>query len=199
MLFSGLLAWGLGLALFVRADLGLGPWDAFHQGLGFQLGITIGQASVITGITLLLLWIPLRQRPGFGTVFNVFIIGPAMDFGLWLLPPEIDALWLRALMLLGGMACIGIGSALYLPAGLGAGPRDGLMMGLHEKLGWSIRLSRTAVEASALAIGWAMGGTVGIGTLIFAFGIGALVQTSLAHSRRFLPDWRMPAPAPVQR
>jgi uncharacterized membrane protein YczE len=102
-------------------------------------------------------------------------------------------------MLVAGMACVGLGSALYLPAGLGAGPRDGLMMGLHDKLGWSIRVSRTAVEASALAIGWAMGGTVGIGTLVFAFGIGPLVQASLAHSSRWLPDWRLQATAPAQR
>jgi uncharacterized membrane protein YczE len=199
MLFSGFLFWGFGLALFVRAGLGLGPWDAFHQGLGFQFGITIGNASVITGLLVLLLWIPLRQRPGFGTILNVLTIGPATDLGLWLLPPDIDLLWLRVLMLLGGMACIGLGSALYLPAGLGAGPRDGLMMGLNAKLGWSLRIARTAVEASALAIGWLMGGTVGIGTLVFALGIGPLVQASLTHSRRFLPDWRMPAPAPIQR
>src|SRR6185369_14399219 len=199
MLFSGFLAWGFGLALFVRANLGLGPWDAFHQGLGFQIGITIGQASIIAGVIVLLFWIPLRQRLGLGTVLNVLTIGPFTDLGLWLLPQEIESLWLRGAMLAGGMACVGLGSALYLPAGLGAGPRDGLMMGLHAKLGWSIRASRTAVEASALAIGWAMGGTVGIGTLVFAFGIGPLVQASLAHARRWLPDWRIPAPAPVQR
>lgn len=199
MLFSGFLAWGFGLSLFVRANLGLGPWDAFHQGLGFQLGITIGQASIIAGFIVLLLWIPLRERPGIGTVFNVLTIGPATDVGLWLLPEGIENLWLRAAMLLGGLACIGLGSALYLPAGLGAGPRDGLMMGLHRKLGWSIRVSRTAVEASALGIGWAMGGTVGIGTLIIAFGIGPVVQASLTHSRRWLPDWRLPAPVAVQR
>jgi uncharacterized membrane protein YczE len=199
MLFSGVLAWGFGLALFVRAHLGMGPWDAFHQGLGFRLGITIGQASIIAGVIVLLFWIPLRQRPGFGTVFNVLTIGPFTDLGLWLLPQGIESLWVRGAMLAGGMACIGLGSALYLPAGLGAGPRDGLMMGLHNKLGWSIRLSRTAVEASALAIGYAMGGTVGIGTLVFALGIGPLVQASLAHSRRWLRDWRLPAPASAQQ
>ena len=199
MLFSGFLAWGFGLALFVRANLGLGPWDAFHQGLGFRLGITIGNASVITGLIVLLFWIPLRQKPGFGTVFNVLTIGPATDLGLWLVPPGIENLWLRGAMLLAGMACIGLGSALYLPAGLGAGPRDGLMMGLHNKLGWSIRTSRTAVEASALAIGWAMGGTVGIGTLVFALGIGPLVQASLTHSRRWVRDWRLAAPAPARQ
>jgi uncharacterized membrane protein YczE len=199
MLFSGFLAWGFGLALFVRAHLGMGPWDAFHQGLGFRLGITIGNASIIAGLIVLLFWIPLRQKPGFGTVFNVLTIGPFTDLGLWLLPPEIENLWLRGAMLAGGMACIGLGSALYLPAGLGAGPRDGLMMGLHDKLGWSIRLSRTAVEASALAIGWAMGGTVGIGTVVFALGVGPLVQASLAQGRRWLPDWRLPAPATIRR
>lgn len=199
MLFSGFLAWGFGLALFVRADLGLGPWDAFHQGLGFQLDLTIGTASIIASVIVLLFWIPLRQRPGLGTVLNALTIGPATDFSLWLLPQDIESLWLRGAMLAAGMACVGLGSALYLPAGLGAGPRDGLMMGLHDKLGWSIRVSRTAVEASALVIGWAMGGTVGIGTLVFAFGIGPLVQASLTHSRRWLPDWRLPAPASAQR
>jgi uncharacterized membrane protein YczE len=199
MLFSGFVFWGLGLALFVRADLGLGPWDAFHQGLAFQLGITIGQASVIASVIVLVFWIPLRQRPGAGTVFNALTIGPFMDLGLWLLPENIENLWLRGAMLLAGMACVGLGSALYLPAGLGAGPRDGLMMGIHHKFGWSIRLSRSAVEASALAIGWAMGGTVGIGTLVFAFGIGPVVQTSLNQARRFLPDWRLPAPAAAKQ
>ena len=199
MLFSGFLFWGLGLALFVRARLGLGPWDAFHQGLGFQLGITIGQASIIASVIVLLFWIPLRQRPGIATVFNALTIGPFVDLGLWLLPESIENLWLRGAMMLAGMACVGLGSALYLPAGLGAGPRDGLMMGLHHKFGWSIRLSRSAVEASALAIGWAMGGSVGIGTLVFAFGIGPVVQASLTQGRRFLPDWRMPAPAAAKR
>jgi uncharacterized membrane protein YczE len=199
MLFSGFLAWGLGLALFVRASLGMGPWDAFHQGLGFQLGITIGTASIIASVLVLLFWIPLRQRPGIGTICNALAIGPFTDFFLWLLPQDIENLWLRGAMLFVAMACIGVGSALYLPAGLGAGPRDGLMMGLHNKLGWSIRLSRTAVEACALGVGWAMGGTVGIGTLVFAFGIGPLVQASLKHSGRFLPDFRLPAPAPVRR
>jgi uncharacterized membrane protein YczE len=199
MLFSGFLMWGIGLALFVRADLGLGPWDAFHQGLGFQLGITIGQASIIASVIVLLFWIPLRQRPGIGTVFNALTIGPFVDLGLWLLPESIESLWLRGVMLLAGMICVGLGSALYLPAGLGAGPRDGLMMGLHDKLGWSIRLSRSAIEASALAIGWGMGGTVGVGTLVFAFGIGPVVQASLNQARRFLPDWRLPAPVTAKQ
>jgi uncharacterized membrane protein YczE len=194
MLFAGFAAWGLGLSLFVRANLGMGPWDAFHQGLARQLGLTIGTASIIASVIVLLFWIPLRQRPGYGTILNALAIGPFTDLGLWLLPQEIGSLWLRAAMLLAGMACVGLGSALYLPAGLGAGPRDGLMMGLNRKTGWSIRVSRTCVEASALAIGWAMGGTVGIGTVVFAFGIGPVVQFSLAHAHRFLPDFRLPPP-----
>ena len=199
MLLSGFLLWGLGLALFVRANLGLGPWDAFNQGLSFQTGITMGTANVVASVLVLLFWIPLRQRPGIGTIGNALTIGPFMDFFLWLLPHEIESLWLRAAMLAVGMACVGLGSALYLPAGLGAGPRDGLMIGLHNKTGLSLRMSRTLIEASALALGWLMGGTVGIGTLVFAFGIGPVVQTSLAQARRWLPDWRLPAPAPVQR
>ncbi len=194
MLFAGFAAWGLGLSLFVRANLGMGPWDAFHQGLARQLGLTIGTASIIASVIVLLFWIPLRQRPGYGTILNALAIGPFTDLGLWLLPQEIGSLWLRSAMLLAGMACVGLGSALYLPAGLGAGPRDGLMMGLNRKTGWSIRVSRTCVEASALAIGWAMGGTVGIGTVVFAFGIGPVVQFSLAHAHRFLPDFRLPPP-----
>jgi uncharacterized membrane protein YczE len=199
MLISGFIAWGVGLALFVRANLGLGPWDAFHQGLGFQAGITIGQASVVAGFCILLLWIPLRERPGIGTILNVLLIGPVTDIGLRIIPEGIEPYWLRALMLLTGMACIGIGSALYLPAGLGAGPRDGLMMGLNRKFGWSLRVSRTMVEASALGIGWLMGGTVGIGTLVFAFGIGPLVQASLRYGKRWLPDWRLPAPTAAKQ
>jgi uncharacterized membrane protein YczE len=199
MLFSGFLLWGLGLALFVRANLGMGPWDAFHQGLGFQLGITIGTASIIASVMVLLFWIPLRQRPGIGTICNALTIGPFTDFFLWLLPQDIESLWLRGAMLPAAMACVGVGSALYLPAGLGAGPRDGLMMGLHDKLGWSIRASRTAVEACALGFGFLMGGTVGVGTLVFAFGIGPVVQTSLTHARRWLPDWRLPAPASARQ
>lgn len=194
MLFAGFAAWGFGLALFVRANLGMGPWDAFHQGLGFQTGLSIGTASIITGLFILLLWIPLKERPGLGTIGNVLTIGPAMDLGLWLLPVEIESYWLRGLMLLIGMACVGIGSALYLPAGLGAGPRDGLMLGLNRKTGWSIRLSRSLVEASALGIGILMGGKFGIGTVVFALGIGPVVQFSLAHAHRFLPDFRLPPP-----
>lgn len=194
MLFAGFAAWGFGLALFVRANLGMGPWDAFHQGLGFQTGLSIGTASIITGLAILLLWIPLKERPGLGTIGNVLTIGPATDLGLWLLPVGIESYWLRGLMLLAGMACVGIGSALYLPAGLGAGPRDGLMLGLNRKTGWSIRLSRSLVEASALGIGILMGGKFGIGTIVFALGIGPVVQFSLAHSHRFLPDFRLPPP-----
>ena len=188
MLFSGLLFWGFGLALFVRANLGLGPWDAFHQGLGLQIGITIGSASVITGLALLLLWIPLRERPGWGTLCNALCVGPAMDLGLWLIP-TVEDLLVRWAMLIIGMLLIGAGSALYLPPRLGAGPRDGLMLGFARRFGWSVRRSRTMIEASALLVGFLMGGRVGLGTIVFALGVGPVVQTSLNLSRRLLPHW----------
>ena len=154
----------------------------------------MGTASIIASVIVLLFWIPLQAAAGHRHHLQCADHRARHRFlGLWLLPPEIESLWVRGAMLLAGMVCVGVGSALYLPAGLGAGPRDGLMMGLHNKLGWSIRLSRSAVEASALGIGFLMGGTVGVGTLVFAFGIGPVVQFSLTHGSRWLPDWRLPA------
>lgn len=182
-LFAGFACFGIGIALMVQADLGLGPWDVFHQGFAHRAGITIGTAGVITGAFVLLAWLPLQQKPGFGTVLNVLTIGPICDLGLSFIPLAEGPVQGWA-MLLGGVALTGIGSALYLPTKLGAGPRDGLMMGLHRKFNLSIRLARTVVELFALGFGWWLGGKVGVGTLVFALGIGPTIQFMLAVVKR---------------
>jgi uncharacterized membrane protein YczE len=174
-LIVGLILFGLGIALMAEAGLGLGPWEAFHQGLGRLTGLEIGTISVLLGIPILLLWLPLGERPGVGTLLNVVLIGTATNVGIALLPSAIG-LGAQLAMMLAGLLIIGLGSGLYLAADLGAGPRDGLMTGLHHRFGWSIRRARTLVEVTVLALGWLLGGTIGIGTLAFAFGIGPLVQ-----------------------
>lgn len=184
-LLLGFVIWGLAVALQVRAELGLSPWDVFHQGLGFRLGITIGMAGVVTSVGVLLLWIPLRMKPGIGTVLNALVIGPSADLFLLVLPP-IDDLFLRWVFLLLGILLMGVGSALYLPARLGTGPRDGVMVGLNRKFGFSIRFARTIVEVCALVIGWFLGGTVGLGTLVAALGIGPTIQACLQIRHRLV-------------
>ena len=173
-LFAGLVLCGVGIALTVQADLGLGPWDVFHQGVSELTGIPIGTVVILTGATVLLAWIPLRQRPGIGTIANMIVIGLVADLALlWL--PEPDLLGVRIAFMLAGVLLFGPGSGLYIGAGLGPGPRDGLMTGLAAR-GPSIRLVRTGIELAALAVGLALGGTVGIGTVLFAFTIGPNVQ-----------------------
>jgi len=171
---------GLGLALMVVADLGLAPWEVLHQGISRQTGIPIGTVGILTGIIVLVLWIPLRERIGLGTVANVIVIGIVIDLTLLLLPARIDDLTLRWAALAGGLLLVGAGSGFYIGAGLGPGPRDGLMTGLARR-GHSIRVVRGGIEISVLAAGWLLGGTVGIGTVIFAFGIGPLVQVALGR------------------
>lgn len=183
-LILGLVCFGVGIALMVEAGLGLGPWEALNQGVARQLGLEIGTVSVLLGIPILALWWPLGERPGIGTVLNVLCIGTSTNAAIALLPsPAVDALAvtsaIRLAMMLGGVAAIAVGSGLYLSTDLGAGPRDGLMTGVHHRFGWSIRRARTAIELIVLGIGWALGGTVGIGTVVFAVGIGPLVQVAL--------------------
>ena len=177
-LLAGLLTFGLGISLMVEAGLGLGPWEALHQGISVRTGIPIGTVSILLGIPILALWWPLGQRPGIGTLINVAIIGTATNVGNLLIPTQHE-LPAQVAMMLAGVVVIGIGSGLYLSADLGPGPRDGLMVGLHRRFGWSIRRARTLVELSALGVGWALGGTIGVGTLAFAFGIGPIVQVML--------------------
>lgn len=188
-LLLGLVTFGLGIALMAEAGLGLGPWEAFHQGIARQTGLELGTVSILLGVPILLLWWPLGERPGIGTVLNVVLIGTSTNVGLALLPtPPDGALLMRLALMAGGVVVIAIGSGLYLSTDLGPGPRDGLMTGLHHRFGWSIRRSRTVVELSVLVIGWLLGGTVGLGTVVFAFGIGPLVQVTL---RWFDPEDRL--------
>jgi uncharacterized membrane protein YczE len=180
VLLLGLVVFGVGIAMMVNADMGLGPWEAFHQGIARQTGLAIGTVSILLGIPIIALWWPLGERPGIGTLCNVLLIGTSTNVGIALLPvPPVDAVAVRFVMMLGGVVVIAIGSGLYLSTDLGPGPRDGLMTGLHHRFGWSIRRARTAVEVTVLVLGWALGGTVGLGTLVFAFGIGPLVQITL--------------------
>jgi uncharacterized membrane protein YczE len=179
-LLLGLVTFGVGIALMAEAGLGLGPWEALNQGIARQTGLELGTVSILLGIPILALWWPLGERPGIGTVLNVVLIGSSTNVGLALLPtPPVDALALRLAAMLGGVLVIAVGSGLYLSTDLGPGPRDGLMTGVHHRFGWSIRRSRTLVELSVLALGWLLGGTVGIGTVVFALGIGPLVQITL--------------------
>ena len=174
-LLVGLTGYGLSMAMMVRAGLGLDPWDVFHQGLSLHTGMTIGLASAVVGVAVLLAWIPLRNRPGVGTVANVIVIAITVDAGLWLLPTP-TSMPVRIAMMVAAVVLNAVSTVLYVGAGLGPGPRDGLMTGLVVRTGLSVRLVRTSIEATVLALGWLLGGTVGIGTLVYAFGIGPLVQ-----------------------
>lgn len=177
-LLVGLTGYGLSMALMVRAGLGLDPWDVFHQGLTRHTPMSIGVATAVVGVVVLLAWIPLRNRPGIGTVANVVVIAVTVDLALALLP-ELTSLPGRVAVLLGAVLLNAVSTVLYAGAGLGPGPRDGLMTGLVVRTGRSVRLVRTSIEATVLAAGWLLGGSVGVGTVIYAFGIGPLVQLVL--------------------
>ncbi|MFB6610882.1 YitT family protein [Agromyces sp. NPDC056379] len=172
-LFVGLFLYGLGIALIVRGELGVAPWDVLTQGIAKQTGLGFGLITVVLSGIVLLLWIPIRQRLGFGTVMNALLVGPSADIGLWLIPPGLD-LWVRVLLLPAGIVVLAIATGLYIGAHFGPGPRDGLMTGLHRVTGWKIWIVRTGIELIVLAIGWALGGNVGIGTVAFALLIGPL-------------------------
>jgi len=178
-LFLGLVLCGLGLAAMVRGRLGLGPWEVLHQGLSNRSGIPIGTVGIGVGFVVLILWIPMRQRLGVGTIANVILIGIVIDVTL-ALAPEVESVVARSACMLGGIVGMGVGSGFYIGAGLGAGPRDGLMTGLADR-GHSLRLVRTLIELSALGLGWLLGGNVGIGTLLFAVLIGPIVQLFLGR------------------
>ncbi len=178
LLLLGLVGYGFSMAVMVQAGLGLDPWDVFHQGLSRHTGLTIGTVTALVGIIVLLAWIPLRNRPGVGTVANVIVIAVAVDAGIALLPAPTD-LRVRVAMMLAAVVLNAVSTVLYIGAGLGPGPRDGLMTGLVARTGRSVRLVRTVIEVTVLALGFLLGGTVGVGTVIYAFGIGPLVQLML--------------------
>jgi uncharacterized membrane protein YczE len=186
-LYAGLLLYGLSSSLLVLAGLGLDPWDVFHQGLARQSSLAIGTWAIVVGAIVLLLWIPLRQRPGIGTLSNVVVVGGVMDVVLGHVHPP-HALGVRILCLTAGVFLNGVATGAYIGAGLGPGPRDGLMTGLAAR-GHSIRVVRTAMELTVLVTGWLLGGTVGVGTVAYAVSIGPLAHV-------FIPLFSHGTPAP---
>lgn len=185
VLLTGLCAYGLSMAMLVRAALGLDPWDVFHQGLSRHTPLSIGMASAAVGVVVLLAWIPLRTKPGIGTIANVVVIAITVDLALAVLE-QPDSMTGRVALMVGGIVLNAIATALYVGAGLGPGPRDGLMTGLVARSGLSVRLVRTGIEAVVLTAGWLLGGSVGIGTVLYALGIGPLVQLVLRCTPRSL-------------
>lgn len=177
-LFLGLALYGFSIGLMVRSGLGLDPWDVFHQGLSEHVGLSFGMIVNVVGAIVLLLWIPIRQRPGIGTIANVLMIGLWADFSLWLIP-SVQSLPLAWIMLLAGIFLNGVATGAYIGAGLGPGPRDGLMTGLVKRTGGSVRVIRTGIELTVLGIGWLLGGTVGVGTLAYALAIGPIIHRML--------------------
>lgn len=193
-LLIGLAMYGISLAMFIRAGLGLDPWDVFHQGVSEKTGFSIGVVVIAVSFIVLLLWIPLRQMPGFGTLANAVLVGVFADLGLWLIP-EFSHLGGQIAMLAGAVILNGIASACYIGARLGPGARDGLMTGLVRRTGWSVRLVRTGIEVVVLAVGFLLGGSVGVGTVVYALAIGPIVQVLLP---KFMVPERAKAPTPAE-
>lgn len=174
-LLFGLVLYGVSMSMMIRSTLGLDPWDVFHAGIAAHVPLTFGQVTIIVGALVLLLWVPLRQWPGLGTLANVVVIGLAADAGLALIGPP-QALWARGLLLVAGIVLNGVAGGLYIGSQLGPGPRDGLMTGFARRSRLSIRLVRTSIELLVLSVGWLLGGPVGLGTIVYAVSIGPLVQ-----------------------
>lgn len=177
-LLLGLYLVGLGLAMMIKTQLGVPPWDVLTQGIQKQTGLSFGVAATLISVVVLLLWIPIKQKPGIGTLINAVSIGPFAD---WSMPfmPNFNELWQNLIWLILGLIVIATGSGLYISAHLGGGPRDGLMVGLTRVTGWPFWMIRTLGEATVLLTGWLLGGTAGLGTALFAVGIGYLLQHSM--------------------
>ncbi|MGL3807358.1 YczE/YyaS/YitT family protein [Paeniglutamicibacter sp. R2-26] len=185
-LFVGLTLFGLAMAGFVRAGLGLAPWDVLHYGVTLHTGLSLGTVVIIFGFIVLLLWIPLKQMPGLGTIANVLWLGIAADIGLAVIP-QAEGLASQLALFAGSLLVNGLGGGLYIGSQLGPGPRDGLMTGLHARTGISLRLARTGVEVLVLVIGWFLGGIVGFGTILYAVSIGPVTQFFLRYCIIDLP------------
>jgi uncharacterized membrane protein YczE len=189
----GLFLYGFAIAMMVRAGVGVSPWDVLTQGISLHTGIPFGWVTNIVGAIVLLLWIPIRQKPGIGTVLNVFLIGPSAQFGLDLMHTP-GTLIEKVLLFAGGLTLLAVATGLYIGAGFGPGPRDGLMTGIHKRFGVRIWIARTSIEVVVLVIGWLLGGNVGIGTLAFALLIGPMVSVTLPRLKVALPpNRRIPA------
>ncbi|WP_280418212.1 YczE/YyaS/YitT family protein [Nocardia carnea] len=196
-LFAGLWLYGFSMAVMIRAAVGLDPWDVFHQGVTQHVPMSFGTVTIVTGAVVLLAWIPLRQRPGFGTLSNVVLVGVSVDVGLWLLP-EWESLPVRLGAMVLAVVLNALASVLYIGAGLGPGPRDGLMTGLVRRTGLSVRLVRTTIEVSVLATGWLLGGGVGLGTVVYAVAIGPLIQAMIPLVNGWLPGFAPADRKPVE-
>lgn len=180
-LFVGLALFGFSMAMMLRSDLGLAPWDVLTEGLALRLPLSFGTITVVVSVVVLLLWVPLRQRPGLGTIANVFVVGVAVDVGLAVLSTP-SSLVLQVLLLVGGIVANGLAGGVYIGSQFGPGPRDGLMTGLARRTGASLRLVRTGIEVVVLVTGFLLGGTVGVGTVLYAVGIGPLTQLFLRRA-----------------
>lgn len=192
-LLIGLFLYGVAIAMMIRAGVGLSPWDVLAQGVSMQTGLAFGLITNLIGLVVLLLWIPIREKPGIGTVLNVLLVGPSAEVGLWLIPAQTE-LWAQILLFTGGLTLLALATGLYIGARFGPGPRDGLMTGIHRRFGVRIWVVRTSLEVIVLAIGWVLGGTVGLGTLAFALLIGPMVGVALPRLR--VPD--APATRPTE-
>ncbi|MDP8930173.1 MAG: hypothetical protein M3O70_16795 [Actinomycetota bacterium] len=179
-LLFGLMVMGIGVAMLLTADLGAAPWDVLHQGIARRTSLSVGATVIVVGLLVFAAWIPLRLRPRMGTVLNAVLVGPMIDFGLMVLPQPPDLASQIAYLLLGTLL-FGLGAGLYIAAGLGPGPRDGLMTGLAAR-GLPVRWVRTGLEVGALAVGWALGGTLGVGTLVVALTLGHVIQPVMARA-----------------
>jgi len=194
----GLFLYGFTMAMMVESTLGLDPWDVFHEGVTHHVDLSFGQVVIVVGAVVLLLWIPLRQLPGVGTVLNVLVVGLAADVGLAVIARP-DDLWLRIALLVCGIVGNGFAGALYIGAALGPGPRDGLWLGLVRRTGRSVRLWRTVIEVTVLGVGFALGGTVGVGTVLYALAIGPLVQVFLRWTQVEVPPGKRRAVSAASR
>jgi uncharacterized membrane protein YczE len=192
-LYAGLVLYGLSMALLVRSGLGVMPWDVLHQGLARQLGWSLGTVTIVVGALVLLAWVPLRERPGLGTVSNVVVIGLALDAALAVLP-EPSSLPIRVALVPLAIGLNAVATAAYIGVHLGPGPRDGLMTGLVRRSGRSVRLVRTSIEVAVVALGWLLGGTLGVATVLYALAIGPLVHALLPRLSVEVPAVRAVQP-----